>query len=139
MQIENPLNEWSWAFPVLGSIHLLGIVCVLGISALMNARLLGLIKDRSPARLWRETWPLALGALALAMTSGLLLSTIAPQEYYASTIFRWKMGALAAAIAFYFGAVRSAARRDQPAAIIAITSLVLYASVPLAGILMGYE
>lgn len=139
MQIANPLNEWSWAFPALGSIHLLGIICVLGIVALMNASLLGLFTERSPARLWRDTLPLSLGALAIAITSGLLLFSIAPEEYFASKIFQWKMAALVAAILFYFVVVRWAARRDRPAVVVAVISIVLYAAVPLGGILLGYE
>ncbi len=138
MQIENPLNEWSWAFPVLGTVHLLRIVCTLGPAALMNLRLMG-VGAHSPARLWRETLPITVGGLMIAITSGLMLFTIALHEYYASGVFRLKMVALVAAIVFYFTAVRWAAKRDRPASMVAAVSLLLYGLVPLGGILVGYE
>lgn len=139
MQLENPLNEWGLAFPLLESLHLLGIVCALGAVALMNLRLLGVGTHRSPARLWRETMPLMLGGLTVAITSGFLLFTIALQEYYGNKLFRVKMVSLAVAIVFYFTAVRSAAARDRRASIVAAISLALYALIPLGGILVGYD
>ena len=139
MQIENPLNEWSWAYPTLESIHLLGIVCVLGAVALMNFRLLGVVTHSSPSRIWRDTLPLTLIGLTVAITSGLLLFTIALQEYAQNRAFQLKMVALVAAIIFYFTAVRSAANRDRTASMVAIISLVLYALIPLGGILLGYD
>lgn len=138
VQIENPLNEWSWAYPTLESIHLLGIVCALGAVALMNFRLLGLVTHSTPSRMWRDTLPLTLIGLTIAITSGLLLFTIA-QEYFERGVFRLKMLALVVAIIFYFTAVRSAAARDRTASVVAVISLVLYALIPLGGILLGYD
>lgn len=139
MQIENPLNQSGLAFSVLGSIHLVGIVCTLGAVAMMNLRLLGVGTDSSPARVWRETLPLTVGGLTIAITSGFLLFTIALQEYFENGAFRFKMGFLVAAIVFYFTIVRSAAKRDRSASAVAVISLVLYALVPLCGILLGYD
>ena len=140
MSIENPLNEWSSAFPVLGSVHLLGIICGLGTAALMNLRLLGVgMIQSSPARVWRATMPLTLAGLVVAIASGFLLFTIALREYYENQIFRFKMVSLLVAIVFYFTMVRRAASRDRKASVIAVISLGLFALVPLAGILIGYE
>jgi hypothetical protein len=105
----------------------------------VNLRLLGLGSNSSPTRLWRETLPLTLGGLTVAITSGFLLFTIALKEYYESPVFRFKIAVLVAAIVFYFTAVRLAAERDRPASIVAVTSLLLYALVPLSGILLGYD
>ncbi|MEI9814421.1 MAG: hypothetical protein WDO18_18060 [Acidobacteriota bacterium] len=66
----------------------------------MNLRLMG-VGAHSPARLWRETLPITVGGLMIAITSGLMLFTIALHEYYASGVFRLKMVALVAAIVFY--------------------------------------
>jgi hypothetical protein len=105
----------------------------------MNFRLLGIVKTSSPAQLWRGTLPLVLTGLTIAITSGLLLFTIALQEYSKSEIFRLKMAVLVAALIFYFTVVRSAARRDRTASAVAVVSLVLYSLIPLGGILLGYE
>jgi predicted signal transduction protein with EAL and GGDEF domain len=137
--VDNPLNQWSAAFPALEIVHLLGIVCALGTAAVMNLRLLGVGPQRSPSSLWRQTALLAAGGLMVAIFSGLLLFTIAPQEYYENQVFRFKMAALAVAIVFYFTIVRWAAMRERKASVVALVSLLLFALVPLGGILAGYD
>ena len=137
--IENPLNESSFAFPVLEWIHVFGMVCALGTVAAMNLRLLGVGMKSGPAKFWRETWLVTLFGLAIAITSGLLLFTIAPEEYAPNQIFQLKMVLLVAAIVFYYTVVRRAAGRDRGASIVAVISLVLFALVPLGGVFMGIE
>ena len=139
MLIANPLNESSFAFPVLESVHIFGIICGVGTAALMNLRLLGVgMGKSSPARLWKETMLLTLGGLALAVFSGLLLFSIDPELYYANQAFRFKMVLLLAALGFYYTMVRRAAARDREASIVAVVSLGLFALVPLGGIFIGY-
>jgi hypothetical protein len=138
--MQNPLNESSLAFPLLGSVHLFGILCGVGAAALVNFRLLGVqIGGSGPARLWSETRLLTLGGLALAIFSGFLLFSIAPAEYITSAMFCYKMAALAAALVFHYTLVRRAAARDAKAPVVAVIALALYALVPLGGILIGYE
>lgn len=140
MQIANPLNLSSFAFALLGFIHLLGVLCSLGTAAAMNLRLLGVgIDSGSPNQLWRETWVVTLIGLTVAIGSGFLLFSIAPGEYYENPVFQGKLAVLLAAIAFYFTMVRRAAARDGKASVVAVISLGLYAFVPLGGILIGYE
>jgi len=140
MLMGNPLNESHLALPVLECFHLLGTVCGVGTAALMNLRLLGVGAIRTtPARLWNDTLLLTLGGLSLAIFSGLLLFSIDPELYYTNRAFRFKMVSLLAAIGFYYTMVRRAAERDGEASIVACVSLVLYALVPLGGILIGYD
>jgi hypothetical protein len=138
--IENPLNESSLAFPVLECLHLLGIICGVGTATLVDLRLLGIgMLKSNPASLWEETRLLTLGGLLLAIFSGLLLFSIDPELYYANRAFRFKMLALAAAIVFYYTAVRQATARGDRATIVAGVSVVLFALVPLGGIWIGAE
>jgi|HubBroStandDraft_5_1064220.scaffolds.fasta_scaffold32261_2 hypothetical protein len=137
MLIENPLNESGWAFPVLESIHLVGIVCGVGTVAIMNLRLLG-VGISSPRRLWNQTMLVALGGLVVAISSGLLLFSIDPEMYYTNHAFRFKMVVLLAALVFYYTMVRRAAARDDKASVVASISLILFALVPLGGIFIGY-
>lgn len=139
MQIENPLNELSFAFPVLEWIHVLGMIFALGTIAAMNLRLLGVGVKSSPSTFWRESSLLTLFGLALAIASGLLLFTIAPEEYAPNEIFQIKMAVLVVAILFYYTIVRRAAMRDRGGSIVAVISLVLFALVPLGGVFMGIE
>jgi len=137
MLIENPLNESGWAFPVLESIHLVGIVCGVGTVAIMNLRLLG-VGISSPRRLWNQTMLVALCGLVVAISSGLLLFSIDPEMYYTNHAFRFKMVVLLAALVFYYTMVRRAAARDDKASVVASISLILFALVPLGGIFIGY-
>ena len=137
MLIANPLNESSLAFPILESVHLLGIFCGVGTAALVDLSLLR--SDMSPANVWRETRLWTQGGLALAILSGLLLFSIDPDLYFHNPAFRLKMLALLLALGFYFTAIQKAAARERKAPLPAIISLILFALVPLGGIAIGYS
>jgi hypothetical protein len=140
MLIANPLNESSLAFPLLESVHLVGIVCGVGTAALVNLRLLGVgMGEVSPGNLWRETKLWTLAGLTLAIFSGVLLFSIDPELYFHNPAFRLKMLALLLALGFYYTMVRRAAARDQKAPLVASVSIILFALVPLGGILIGYS
>ena len=140
MLIDNPLHESSLALPLIESVHLLGIIFGVGAAAVVDLRLLrvGMVKS-SPAAVWRETMLPALAGITLAVFSGLLLFSIDPELYYTNTAFRFKMGALVAALGFYYTIVRRAATRDREARVAAVLSLALFALIPLGGIFIGYE
>jgi hypothetical protein len=139
MFLANPLNGSSLAFPLLEGVHLIGIVCGVGTASLVNLRLIGLGTKTGPATVWRDTWLLTMGGLTLAIFAGLMLFSVDPERYYENQAFRFKLGALLAALLFYYTLVRRAAIRDRPAPVVAVISLVLYALVPLSGIYIGYE
>ena len=61
------------------------------------------------------------------------------QIYYGNPEFHVKMTALVAAILFYYTLVRRAAARGKTAWMTGIVSLLLFAIVPLCGVLLGYE
>jgi hypothetical protein len=136
----NPLNESSLAFPLLESLHLVSIVCGVGSAAMVNLRLLGVGRAQGgPAELWRATMPVTLLGLTAAIFTGLLLFSIDPEKYSENPMFRYKMAVLALAIGVYYTWVRGAANRDRGAALPALISLSLFALIPLAGILIGYQ
>jgi hypothetical protein len=135
--IVNPLHESSLAFPVLESLHLMGIVCGVGAASLMNLRLMG-VGTVSPAALWRETRLWTLGGLTAAIFSGMLLFSIDPPLYVENSAFRWKMGALLLALAFFYTLARRAAVSDREAFVTGLLSLILFLLVPLGGIYIGY-
>jgi hypothetical protein len=141
MLIENPLNESSWAFPVLECLHIVGFVWGVGTIALVNFRLLGVgLTRKSAAQLWRDTMPWTLAGLSLAIFSGLLLFSIDPDAYYRNRAFLPKMVYLVLAIVFHYTAVyravswASAGKRRMVACI----SLGLWALVLFGGIFIGF-
>jgi hypothetical protein len=141
--IANPLNESSFAFPILECFHIAGFVCGVGMIALLNLRLLGLgLTHKSSAQLWRDTAPWTLGGLSLVIFSGLLIFSIDPELYFVNHAFRLKMSALILAIVFYYTIIRRAAAADAPTGwsrVAACLSLGLWALVPLGGIFIGYD
>lgn len=142
MLIQNPLNEYSSAFPILECIHIAGIVCGVGTTIVVNLRLLGVgLTQNSAGQLWKDVMPWTLSGLSLAIVSGLLLFSIDPEMYYVNNAFRLKMLSLVLATVFYYTAVRKAASSAAPGAkgsIVACISLGLWALVPLGGIFIGF-
>ena len=142
MLIQNPLNEHSSAFPILGCIHIVGVVCGVGTAALVDFRLLGVgLIRKGAAQLWRDAMPWTLTGLTLAVFSGLLLFSIDPEMYFANYAFRFKVLSLILSIVFYYTMVRKAAAsgtRGRKGSIIACISLGLWALVPFGGIFIGF-
>jgi hypothetical protein len=142
MQIENPLNESSLAFPILECLHIIGFVCGVGTIALVDFRLLGVgLTQRTAAQLWSETMPWTLAGLLIVIFSGLLLFSINPDTYYLNYIFLLKMLALALAILFYYTIVRKAAVASLSRGMnrtVACISLGLWALVLFGGIFIGF-
>jgi hypothetical protein len=137
MLIANPLSESSLTFPVLECFHIVGFICAVGTSALVNLRLLGLgLTQKTAAQLWSETLPWTLFGLALAIFSGLMLFAIDPGVYYLNRVFVEKMILLIAAIVFYFTTVRGAAESGK-SPIVASVSLGLWALVLFGGIFIS--
>ena len=135
----NPVNEYVWAFPVLETIHIAGIMLGVGTAALVNVRLLGvgLTKD-SAAQLWSDATPWTLVGLTIAICSGFLLFTTDPAMYFANQAFRFKLSMLVLAIAFNFTIVRRAASRGGNSPIVACVSLAMWALVPIGGVFIGF-
>src|SRR5581483_2176860 len=136
----NPLNEYSWAFPIVECVHIFGIVCGVGTAAIVNLHLLGVGPNRCRGmRLWADLRPWTLAGLSLAIFSGLLLFSIDPELYYRNPAFRFKMLSLLLAIGFYYTIVRKtvSGERTRGRSLIAYTSLALWTLVPLGGIFIG--
>jgi hypothetical protein len=138
----NPLTEYSSIFPILECVHIFGIVCGVGTTALVNLRLLGVgLTQNSAGQLWHDAIPWTLGGLTLAIISGLLLFSIDPPLYYANSAFRLKMLMLLLAMVFYFTTVRKAAATDTrrgKSSLVACVSLAMWALVPCGGIFIGF-
>ena len=138
MFIQNPLQTYSFAFPVLEAVHIAAIILGVGTAALVNLRLLGVGPAQSTAaELWKDSRPWTLIGLTLAIFSGLLLFSIDPASYYYNSVFRLKMTALVLAILFYYTMVRRAAHQGGGRTV-ALISLVLWSLVPFGGIFIGF-
>jgi hypothetical protein len=95
MFIENPFSTSANAFAVLECFHIAGFVLAIGMTALVDFRLLGFeLLKQSPAQIASacEWW--TLGGLIIASFSGLLIFSTDPDMYYHNWSFLLKMAAL---------------------------------------------
>jgi hypothetical protein len=141
MWIENPLSTSPAAFPILECIHIAGFALSIGMTALVDFRLLGIgLPKQTPAEIARafDWWMLC--GLIVAVFSGLLLFSTDPDMYYLNWSFLIKMACLLLAIAFNYSIHRRAiASRFSPAAgrLVACISLALWVSVIFGGIFIA--
>jgi len=132
-------------FPALETIHLFGLVLLLGTILILSLRLLGLLMPRQPipdlaAALGRYA---ALG-LGIMLPSGVLMFVATAVRCYGNTSFWVKMCFLAAALVFHFTYFRPAVRFPDSqtsqcrARIAAYGALFLWFGVGAAGRSIGF-
>jgi hypothetical protein len=86
------IRESTWAFPIIESIHTLGIVLVVGTVSLFDLRLLGFVMKREPvSRLGRQVLPWTWVGFAVMFVTGLLLSISESATNYYNFAFRMKL------------------------------------------------
>jgi hypothetical protein len=132
-------------FPALETIHLFGLVLLLGTVLILSLRLLGLLMPRQPVpelarALGRYT---ALG-LGIMLPSGVLMFVATAVRCYGNTSFWVKMCFLAAALVFHFTYFRQALRSKESeyshvrARFAACGALILWFGVGVAGRSIGF-
>jgi len=135
MLIENPLSTSPSAYPVLECFHIAGFVVAIGMTALVDFRLLGFdLLGLSPARIARAFQWWTLGGLIIAVFSGLLIFSTDPDMYYLNWSFLLKMAVLVIAMAFNYTIHRQPNRFPR---LIAGISLLLWTSVIFGGIFIA--
>ena len=154
-----PFFEWSeqlwlgqfivgsnWLFPVIESVHLLGLAVLGGAILVVDMRLLGLgLKNHPVTELARDARPFLLGALVVMIATGVPLFLSEPIKLYYSQSFWNKMAALAIGLVFTFTirarvteieSVRNTARRQ---AVVGALSLALWFTVAASGRWIGFS
>lgn len=141
MLIENPLSTSPSAFPVLECFHIAGFALGVGMTALVDFRLLGFgLRKQTSAQITRAFDWWMLGGLLVAVFSGLLLFSTDPDMYYLNWAFLIKMACLALAIAFNYTIHRRAISPGLSPAVgrvVACISLTLWVSVIFGGIFIA--
>ena len=143
------IRESIWTYPIIESVHVLGLTLFLGLLLLWDTRLLGLVLRRVPvSALWRQLFPwIAFGA-SLVTISGSLLFWSDPVKFYGDIFFRIKVLALvlaaANALAYHLGIERRLVEWDtaatpRAAKIAGATSIAVWAVVVIVGRLIAYN
>ncbi|MBI2185653.1 MAG: hypothetical protein HYU37_00860 [Acidobacteria bacterium] len=144
------LHESRYAFLVVLTVHVLTLTVFVGTAVVVDLRLLGAMLTRVPAsEVLSRLLPLSGAGLAVMLASGALLFYAAPLVRYQNVFFRFKMAALALAMAnawvFHRTAYRHVAVWDRDPVpprgvrLAAAVSLALWASIITAGRMMAYQ
>ena len=148
LQYSSPITAMRsspWFFPVIASIHLMGLALIGGAVLVVDLRLLGLgLREQPAAQVARdgERW-LLLSLLVLLPTGTLQFMCFAATKYYYLKAFWVKMAALPIALVFTFAVRHRVAMADEkrlhPAwrKLVAVVSLSLWSTVAIAGRWIG--
>jgi hypothetical protein len=134
------IRDSKYGMPAVQSFHLMGLTILLTTVLLLDLRLAGLgMKDYGISWLARQLRPWTLGAFAVVISSGIMMSLATPGKYVESRPFRLKMLLLCIALLFHFSVLRkftttdSAARSRVVDVLVACLSLALWFGVGWAG------
>jgi hypothetical protein len=128
-------------FPLLESVHLVGLALFAGPLFLINMGLLGLAMRHQPvAQFARALLPWTRTGIALLLVTGPLMFAAQATKWHDNPVFWFKMALLAVAIAFQWSVhpkvMSENALRPFPAKLIASVSLLLWISTALSSKIM---
>jgi hypothetical protein len=146
---DSALARWlhsGWVFPIVESVHIVSFALLVGAIAVVDARLLGLLRHQALAPLLRSALPIALAGFAGAVASGTLLFVADAGELLGNRAFAAKLALLSVAglnaAWFHASATREALRTDgAPTATMraaGAVSLLVWIATIVAGRLIAY-
>jgi uncharacterized protein DUF6644 len=144
------LHQSLYMYPLVESVHVLTLCVFVGMSVILDLRLLGLMLRNAPAgEITRRLMPWMQGGFVVMLVSGLLLFYAIPVRSYQNVFFRAKLVFLVIAglNAWYFhrGVYRTVDRWERapvaprPARVAGAVSLVMWAAIIVAGRLIAYN
>ena len=109
---------WEWLFPIIETIHVLGLAAVFGSILMVDLRLLGLTsRSVAVSQLSAEILPFTWGAYALAVVTGSLMFIAKAHNYFSNLQFELKFLCMLLAginmLIFHFGIYRSVPAWDH--------------------------
>jgi MFS family permease len=144
------LHESIWVYPIVESLHVLSLCVFLGLTVLLDLRLLGASLSASPAsRVIRRLMPWIIAGFVVIMATGALLFYADPVKTYLNLFFRLKLLFLVAAglnaALFHLMASRTLPQWDRDprpplrARLAGGLSLALWAAIVICGRMMAYN
>ena len=139
------MRESPIFFPIVATIHLMGLAIIGGAVFVVDLRLLGFgLQNQPVAELARDAERWLFRGLVVMVTTGILLFMCFATKYYYLTFFWVKMAALVAVIVF----TRSVHRRvvmandgdvsPMRSKLVALVSLFLWTTVAVGGRYIGF-
>jgi hypothetical protein len=120
-----------WAFPVIETFHLLALAILLGTVLIVNLRIFGLGARYVSGALELEPWMVT--SLAVLILSGIPMFLSEPMKCYESYSFPIKMILLVLAITWHFTLQRHWFVPSLRGKLAACLSILLWASIGIAG------
>jgi len=144
------LHESIWVYPIVESVHVLTLSVFLGLTVMVDLRLLGASLSATPvSQVMRRLLPWMLAGFAVMVVSGALLFYAAPVRTYSNIFFRMKMTFLLMAglnvAVFHFTTSPTMLQWDlgmRPpirARLAAGVSLALWAAIAVCGRMIAYN
>ena len=143
------IRESTYLFPIIETVHVLGITLVVGTIAIVDLRLLGIVFRREKfSEVVGQVLPLTWSGFAIMFASGFLIFTSEAVDAYRNPAFRIKLVLLLFAglnpLIFHSTIYRSVAAWDdarvapRQARATAILSLTLWSAIIIAGRAIAY-
>lgn len=148
LQFSAPLvamRSSPWLFPIIATIHLMGLAMMGGAVLVVDLRLLGWGLRRQPvAQIARDAERWLLLSLLVSLPTGILLFMCFATKYYYLTFFWVKMASLLAVLVFTFSVRRRVTMADEMrvnpvwSKLVALVSLSLWTTVAIGGRWIGF-
>ena len=129
-----------WAYPTILTLHTAGLAVVVGVSAVVDARLLGMAR-RIPLDALRPLFTIMWWAFALNFITGVVLFMADATTKSTQTVFWVKLGLIVLALLVTQQISRALKTDDQQAGrvrVLAVSSLFLWTGAIVAGRLLAY-
>ncbi len=112
------IHDSAWMFPVIETVHLFGVVVLVGSTSVLDLRLMGVaFKDYTVSMLAQRFLPWIWGGFVVQVVTGVLLFSSEATKMYGSDVFRAKMLMIAAAginaLVFHTLAYRSVGKWER--------------------------
>lgn len=145
-----PLAAWmrgvTWAYPLVETVHIVALACLVGSIAVVDLRILGRSKALPASALMRHVLPFSIAAFCLVVASGLMLFLAQASDLIGNRVFLLKMCLIGLAgvnaALFHTGAWANpgtwADHAPLPARALAAFSLLLWTAVITCGRWIAY-
>ena len=148
LQYSGPLHAMRQSpifFPIVATIHLMGLALIGGAVLVVDLRLLGFgVQSQPIAAVAHDAERWLVRGLAVMITTGILLFMCFATKYYYLTFFWAKMASLLLVLLFTFSVRRKVTMSDEThtgqvwTRLVALVSLSLWTSVAIGGRLIGF-
>lgn len=149
-QIGTAIRESIWAFPIIETIHVLGLAISVGVIVWLDLRLMGYgMRRQSVSQVFRQIIPIAIVGYTIMVISGVLLFWSNAARVYPNIFFRMKVVflilAAVNALVFQVTTYKSMAEWDKApippkrARLAGLLSLILWMAVIAAGRATAYN